>query len=90
MDSPDVTTIDTDAELKALGLAIKFARAATRLSQERAALKAGLSRNYVGTLERGVANPSYVAVAALARALGTTTADLARIADRIRRGEPLV
>jgi len=74
-------------ELDALGLAVRAVRAGRWLSQEELASRAGLSRNYVGAVERGDASPSYIAVLAIAEALRTTLSELVVYAERIKRGE---
>jgi transcriptional regulator with XRE-family HTH domain len=51
-------------------------RAAAGLSQEELAERAGLSRNYVGLVERGERNASAIALIAISRALGAKPADL--------------
>jgi transcriptional regulator with XRE-family HTH domain len=45
-------------------------------SQEELADQAGLHRTYVSGVERGVRNPTITIVAALAKALGVTPAEL--------------
>lgn len=47
------------AELDRLGHAIRVRRHILRLSQEQAATRAGMHRNYIGALERGEINPTY-------------------------------
>ena len=66
----------TDPDLAALGREIRRYRKAKDLSQEQLAELAGVSRNYVGFLERGERNPSIQAVAKMARALGVRPAAL--------------
>ncbi len=50
-------------ELVALGTAFRAARTAAGLSQEGFALEADLDRSYVGAIERGTRNVSYVGLA---------------------------
>ncbi len=58
------------------GARVKELRAATGLSQEAFADRAGFARSYMSRLERGKANPSIDAVAVLAVALGVPVPDL--------------
>lgn len=52
------------------GEALRQARIDAGLTQETLGYKAGLSRNYVGEVERGEKSPTLDVVAALAKALG--------------------
>lgn len=54
-------------ELKELGARIKRHREAMELSQEEFAQKCGLSKNYIGMLERGERNPSYLTLVQIAK-----------------------
>jgi transcriptional regulator with XRE-family HTH domain len=56
------------------------------LSQERLAQKAGLSRQYVGMVERGERKPTLHACHALARALDIPVSALVRDAERLDSG----
>lgn len=62
--------------LKAFGEAVRTGRKTLRMPQEALAEKAKLSRNYVSDIERGIRNPSLLAVIHIARALRTSVADL--------------
>jgi transcriptional regulator with XRE-family HTH domain len=53
------------------------------LSQERLAQEAGLSRQYVGMVERGERKPTLHACHALAKALGSPLSALVRDAERL-------
>jgi transcriptional regulator with XRE-family HTH domain len=56
-------------KLSALGSAIRSVREAAGISQEQLALMTGLDRSYVSRLERGIANPSYLALCKVSNAL---------------------
>lgn len=58
------------------GVVLRKRREAAGLSQEALAAKAGLHRNYIGLLERGLRMPSILIVQQIATALGATMADL--------------
>ena len=70
------------------GARIKELRAATGLSQEAFADRAGFARSYMSRLERGKANPSIDAVAVLAVALGVSVPDLFTSAPVTRKKRP--
>lgn len=55
--------------LKAFGKHLRELREKKELSQEKLAELADLHRNYTGRVERGGANPTLLAIVALARAL---------------------
>ncbi len=58
------------------GVVLRRRREAAGFSQEALAAEAGLHRNYIGLLERGLRMPSILIVQQIAKALGTTMADL--------------
>jgi transcriptional regulator with XRE-family HTH domain len=62
--------------LVALGQAIKRARLAKGISQEKLALLAEVDRSYVGRIERGDNNAAVLTLVRLATALDTTVAAL--------------
>lgn len=55
---------------------IKAARCLMGWSQEELAARAEIDRTYISGVERQVRNPTITVVAKLAKAIGTTTADL--------------
>ncbi len=57
------------ARHRALGDAIREARATAAISQEQLALRCGLDRTYIGGIERGERNPSYANLLRVADAL---------------------
>lgn len=57
---------------------VREAREAAGISQEAMAWYSGLSRTYVGSLERGLMSPSVDAIVRVAHALGVDPADLVR------------
>lgn len=69
---------DAKHDLKALGVAIREARKGLDVSQEDFAEMADLHRTYVGQLERGEKNVSYVNLRRVARALSMKPSELLR------------
>ena len=49
-----------------LGMKIKSVRESMNLTQEQFAQKCGMSKNYIGMLERGERNPSYLTLVKIA------------------------
>jgi len=62
--------------LKAFGRSIRSYRKQRGLSQDDLAEAAKLSRNYISDIERGVRNPSLLALIGLSRALRVPLRDL--------------
>ena len=62
--------------LKTFGRSIRRLRKQRGLSQENLAEAAGMSRNYVSDMERGVRNPGLLALVALAKALRVSLREL--------------
>jgi transcriptional regulator with XRE-family HTH domain len=66
--------VDLDPDLVALGRGIRRSRKRSALSQEQLGGEAGLSRNYIGQIERGEREPKAKSLIAIARALGDEAA----------------
>jgi transcriptional regulator with XRE-family HTH domain len=64
------------AMLRALGKRVRDLRNARGFSQERLAELASIHENHVRRIEGGTANPSYLVVGRLARALGVNPSAL--------------
>jgi transcriptional regulator with XRE-family HTH domain len=62
--------------LKTFGRSLRSYRKQRRLSQDQLAIAAKLSRNYISDIERGVRNPSLLALIGLSRALRLPLRDL--------------
>jgi transcriptional regulator with XRE-family HTH domain len=67
----------------ALGAALREARLAKALSQERLAALCDLDRTYVGGIERGERNPGYANLLRLAEALDTPLSGIVARAERL-------
>lgn len=65
-----------DKQLLKLADDLKTARLKASISQERLALESGLDRSYISRLERGLANPTYLSLASIAKALGMSLTDI--------------
>ena len=65
-----------NTELKTLGQTIRLKRENLGLSQNEVAEKAGLDRNYIGMVERGERNPSYLSLIKIAKGLNLTVYQL--------------
>lgn len=66
----------------ALGRAIRRLRHERRLSIETLALNAGVHPTYLSGIERGVRNPTWTKLGALAEALGLSVSVIAREAEQ--------
>ena len=62
----------SEAELKELGKIIRLKRESQSLTQIELAQKSGLDRNYIGMVERGERNPSYMSLQKIAHGVGMT------------------
>ena len=65
-----------NTELKTLGQTIRLKRENLGLTQNEVAEKAGLDRNYIGMVERGERNPSYLSLIKIAKGLNLTVYQL--------------
>jgi transcriptional regulator with XRE-family HTH domain len=71
-------TKNKDKELLKLAADLKAARNTTTMSQEKLALDSGLDRSYISRLERGIANPTYLALQNIAKALDIPLSEILR------------
>jgi transcriptional regulator with XRE-family HTH domain len=67
----------------ALGLAVREVRRRVGLSQEELGFRSGLHRTYVGGIERGERNPSWMNIVKLAQALSVSPAELVARAEQL-------
>jgi transcriptional regulator with XRE-family HTH domain len=65
-----------DPDLVAFGNRLRELRASADLTQEGLAHAAGLHWSYIGQIERGERNLSYINIRKLARGLGVTVAEM--------------
>lgn len=63
-------------DLQILGKIIREKREARHLTQVELAEKAGVDRNYIGMVERGERNPSYLSLQKIAKGLGLTVNEM--------------
>lgn len=68
---------------RAFGLAVRSARIATGISQDRMALAAGVDRSFFGKLERGERQPSLGIMLRIAAALGVTGTQLMALTEQV-------
>jgi len=68
----------------ALGAAIRELRDKKGMTQEAVAQSAGITVAHLSGIERGQANPSWGAVTAIADALGSSMAEVGKLADKRR------
>jgi transcriptional regulator with XRE-family HTH domain len=62
--------------LRALGKRVRELRRERGYSQEKLAEHAGIHENHVRRIEGGTANPSYIVLVKIAKALGVTASEL--------------
>ena len=65
-----------DTELVKLGQIIRAKRVQSSLTQVQLAALAGVDRNYIGMLERGERNPSYLSLLKIANGLKLSVGEL--------------
>jgi transcriptional regulator with XRE-family HTH domain len=71
----------------AFGKILRLVRKEAKLSQEQLALSAGVERNFVSLIERGVNQPTIRVVFKLAHALGVSPSKLIELTEeQVRRG----
>lgn len=68
--------------LRSLGAELRDRRHSVGLSQEALADRADLHRNFIGLLERGQRNPTFLTLVSLASALKVPVADLVGSVER--------
>ena len=68
--------MDRDKELKKLGARIREMRINKNMTQAQLASACALDRNYVGMVERGERNPTYISLCAIAKGLSTEVSEL--------------
>lgn len=74
--------------LCAFGALLKQARTERKLSQEALAELAGVERNYIYYLERGDSAPTLLVLMGLARGLGMSLSDFARLIEEATEATP--
>lgn len=65
-----------------LGRAVKHVRAQVGMTQEQVANKIDMHATYISDIERGARNPSWEAIARLAKGMGVGVAEIAAAYDR--------
>lgn len=70
-----------DEPQPALGKAIRQLREERGATQETLAYEAGVTTGTLSLIERGQSNPAWGTVRAIAKALGISTGELAKLAD---------
>ena len=71
--------------LRALGDEIRARREDCGYSQERLADLAGLHRNFIGLIERGQRNPTFLTLLAITSKLGLSLSELVQAAEKRAR-----
>jgi DNA-binding XRE family transcriptional regulator len=74
-----------DQPQPALGAAIRQLRNKRGVTQEDLAHDAGVTTGTLSLIERGKSNPAWGTVQSIAAALGTTVADVAKLAEKHER-----
>lgn len=68
--------------IKGFAIAVRQCRMERGLTQEKLAFEAGLHRNFISGLERGIKNPSLTTIDSIAKALAVTPSVLVARAER--------
>ncbi len=68
--------MDKSVELKKLGKRIRAVRIDKNMTQVQFAAACGLDRNYIGMLERGERNPTYITLLGILKKLGLSFSQL--------------
>jgi transcriptional regulator with XRE-family HTH domain len=68
-----------------LGAALRELRTKRGMTQEAVAQSAGITVAHLSAIERGLANPTWGAVAAIAGALGVPMGKLGSLTDKLKR-----
>lgn len=71
--------MDKQIELKKLGARIRKLREEQNIKQEQLALSAGIERSYMGAIERGERNPTYLKIVQIAKALKISLSDFFKL-----------
>lgn len=69
----------------ALGAAVKQLREQRGTTQEALAYEAGITTGTLSQLERGISNPSWGTLKAVARALGVSMVELAKLTGKLEQ-----
>lgn len=77
-------TYSVPGSLNRLGSIIRVERERRGLSQEALASLGGVSRTYLGEIERGSANPSFTTLEQIADALGLALSELIHVYERAK------
>jgi transcriptional regulator with XRE-family HTH domain len=72
----------SDQPQPALGKAIRALRKDRGVTQEAVAHDAGITTATLGVIERGLSNPTWATLKAIAAALGASVSELAKAAER--------
>lgn len=78
-------TDKTSQAQPALGKAIRELRHKKGASLETLAGEAGITLNMLSLIERGEGNPTWATVRGIAKALGVSVAELAKLAERLEK-----
>lgn len=68
--------MDKEKALKELGEAVRKLRTEKKLSQHELSAMCSVNKNYIGMVERGEVNPTYLVLCSIAQALKIPTSKL--------------